>query len=88
MSCTAHAGRVARAIIAERKAIPSKTGLEAAKHYFKDNLTQSYKQHSPQGHNLSEGLYFLAEALQQIEERLGAIEGRLNTSGEAQPRQK
>ena len=49
---------------------------------------ESYKQHSPQGHNLSEGLYFLAEALQQIEERLGAIEGRLNTSGEAQPRQK
>jgi hypothetical protein len=65
-----------------------KTGLEAAKHYFKDNLTQSYKQHDPQGHNLSNGLYFLAEALQRIEERLDTIEGRLSTSGEAQQRQK
>jgi hypothetical protein len=65
-----------------------KTGLEAAKHYFKDNLTHSYKQHDPQGHNLSEGLYFLAEALQRIEERLDAIERRLDTYGEDRQRQK
>jgi hypothetical protein len=65
-----------------------KTGLEAAKHHFKDNLTPSYKQKDPQGHNLSNGLYFLAESLQRIEDRLDALESRLNASNVSLPRQK
>jgi hypothetical protein len=56
-----------------------KTDLEAAKHYFKDNLTESYKQHNPQGWNLSHGLYFLAESLQRIEDRLAALESELDS---------
>lgn len=51
-----------------------KTGLEAAKHYFSDNLTEAYRQRDVHGWNLSHGLYFVAEALQNIERRLSALE--------------
>jgi hypothetical protein len=54
-----------------------KTGLEAAKHYFADNLTDAYQLRDPQGWNISHGLYFLAESLQRIEQRLDLLEKSL-----------
>lgn len=54
-----------------------KRGLEAAKYYFSDNLTDAYKNRDPHGWNLSHGLYFLAESLQDVEKRLSALEKRL-----------
>jgi hypothetical protein len=65
-----------------------KTDLDAAKHYFNDNLTDSYKRHDPQGWNLSHGLYFLAESLQRIEDQLNAIENRLDAAGIAKVQSK
>jgi hypothetical protein len=54
-----------------------KTGLEAAKYYFKDNLTDAYQRRDPHGWNLSHGLYFVAEALQDMDRRIRRLEAAL-----------
>jgi len=51
-----------------------KTGLDAAMHYFSDNLTDAYRRRDPHGWNMSHGLYFLAQSLQDIERRISALE--------------
>lgn len=51
-----------------------KTGLEAAKHYFSDSITEAYRARDPHGWNLMHGLYFLAEALQDMERRVARLE--------------
>jgi|HubBroStandDraft_6_1064221.scaffolds.fasta_scaffold6020226_1 hypothetical protein len=51
-----------------------KTGLDAAMHYFSDNLTDAYRQRDPHGWNISHGLYFLAESLKEIEKRIDTLE--------------
>lgn len=56
-----------------------KTGLEAAKHYFSDSLTDAYRARArdPHGWNLMHGLYFVAEALQDMEHRIRLLEKAL-----------
>jgi hypothetical protein len=65
-----------------------KTGLEAAKHYFADNLTDAYRKRDPHGWNLSHGLYFVAEALQDMERRIYALETALNPPDPNQQRRR
>lgn len=65
-----------------------KTGLDAAQHYFKDNLTEAYRRRDPHGWNLSHGLAFLAESLQRIEHRLDKLEKGLLPQEPNQPRRR
>jgi hypothetical protein len=51
-----------------------KTGLDAAMHYFSDNLTDAYRQRDPHGWNISHGLYFMAKSLKEIEDIISALE--------------
>ncbi len=65
-----------------------KTGLDAAIHYFQDNLTDAYQRRDPHGWNLSHGLCFVAKSLQDIERRLAQIEERIDALNGVQPRRK
>ncbi len=65
-----------------------KTGLEAAKNYFTDNLTAAFQQRDPQLWNISHGLAFVAEALQGIEKRLAALEKAAAQANGIPPHQK
>jgi hypothetical protein len=65
-----------------------KTGLEAAKHYFSDSLTDAYRKRDPHGWNLMHGLYFVAEALQDVERRIRRLEAALVPTDPDQQRRK
>jgi hypothetical protein len=65
-----------------------KTGLDAAQHYFKDNLTEAYRRRDPHGWNLSHGLAFVAESLQWIEHRLDRLEKALTPQDANPPRRR
>jgi len=64
------------------------TSFESAKAHFSANTTDAYKKADPAGYNLSEGLWCLANGLQKLEERIEALEQRLDRAGGAQPHQK
>jgi hypothetical protein len=65
-----------------------KTGLEAAKSYFADNFTDYYRSHDVHGWNLSQGLYSLAVALEEMDARLSRLEKAILPPSQGQPRQK
>ena len=63
-----------------------KPSFESAKVHFAANTTDAYRRQDPAGYNLSQGLYCLADGLLKLEERLHALERRLDSAGEGQQR--
>ena len=65
-----------------------KSSFESAKAHFAANTTDAYRKADPAGYNLSEGLWCLVTGLQKLEERIEALEQRIDSTGGAQQHQK
>jgi hypothetical protein len=63
----------------------TESSLEAAKRHSKKNLTAAFQGADPWLWDISQGLFFVAGALQEMQKRFGAFETALACDDEALP---